>query len=166
MPKSTGADWNYAFTLFTQGLSLKEIADQLHVTLSSVKAQSARKGWSNQVATARATIQTAVTKSTQTAALTIQERAESWIDATVSDIERTVDTLTKLKVPKNLNGLRKHEEVWGMHVKRGRSTFGLDQQGANIQVNIGMSGQMASVEPVSEPEARTIDIAPIQPQST
>ena len=156
MGKPLAVDWNFAFTLFSQGLSLQEIATQLGVTLSAVKAQSARKGWSNQVATARATISTAVTKAVQSNALTLKDRAEMWVDATVSDIERTVDALSKRKVPKSMKGLRQHEEVWGMHVKRGRTTFGLDQQGTNVQINIGMSGQLSSVEPC-------IDVEPVAP---
>lgn len=158
MGKALGTDWSFAFTLFSQGLSLQEISDQLGVTLSAVKAQSARKKWSNQVATARATISTAVTKSVQSQVMTLKDRTEMWVDATVSDIERTVDALTKLKVPKNLNGLRKHEEVWGMHVKRGRSTFGLDQHGTNVQINIGRFGK-ASIEPIQD-QPQVIDIPP------
>jgi len=151
MPKKLACDWNFGFALFSQGLSLQEIADQLGATLSAVKAQSARKGWSNQVATARATISTAVTKSVQAQVLTIQDRADRWVNATASDIERTVATLTELKPPKNLKGLKQHEEVWGMHVKRGRATFGLDQQQTAVQVNIGLFGQGDVVEKPVEP---------------
>jgi hypothetical protein len=92
---------------------------------------------------------------------TVQKRAEEWIERTANDVERTVSVLEKLPVPGDLDGIRKHEEVWGMHVKRGRSTFGLDNAATNIQVNIGMSGQLSSVEPVLEPEARAIDAEPV-----
>jgi len=138
MGKKFACDWDYAFLLYSQGLTYKEIAQQIGASLEAVKQHSSRKKWSHRVTTARQAITTAVTKSVQAGALTIKDRTERWVDATVGDIERTVDVLSKLKVPKNLKGLREHEEVWGLHVKRGRSTLGIDQAGAQIQVNVGV----------------------------
>ena len=46
-----------------------------------------------------------------------------------------------------------------MNGKYGRSTFGLDNQGQSIQVNVGLFTPVQHVlEP--EPEARVIDVQP------
>lgn len=158
MPNKLKIDWNLAFNLFTQGLTFKDIAPKVGCLEPTLRKHAARHNWTEQVSQARLAVSQVVQDLVRKEPLTVQKRAEQWIDATACDIERTVATLSKLPVPQNLDGLRKHEEVWGMHVKRGRSTFGLDQQGTNVQINIGRFGK-ASIEPVQD-HPQVIDIPP------
>jgi hypothetical protein len=158
MPVKLNIDWAHALNLYNQGLKVPRIAEILGVKVNTISARAKRHNWAHNRDKAVQAVASVVQNMISTRPKTVQERAESWVDRTVGDIERTVSGLEKLPVPQNIDGWRKHEEVWGMHVKRGRSTFGLDQQGTNVQINIGCRSTMSPVEPVP------IDITPTPEQ--
>lgn len=132
-------DWDHALQLYTQGMKYTQIAKQLGVKAATVSQHAKRHQWVQRRGKAQQAIQTVVQNIVLRQPRTVQKRAEEWIERTADDVERTVSVLEKLPVPGDLDGLRKHEEVWGMHVKRGRQTFGLDQQTTNVQVNVGLA---------------------------
>jgi Uncharacterized conserved protein len=162
MPVTLDIDWDHAHQLYNQGVKFPKIAEIMGAKCNTIQAHAKRHNWAQRKIKATQAISEVVHSIVQDRPKTVQQRAEKWIDRTIHDIERTANVLESLPVPASLDGLRKHEEVWGMHVKRGRSTFGLDQAGTNIQVNIGMSGQLSSVEPVIdvEPEVGSIPTPP------
>lgn len=159
MPLKLKIDWNLAFNLFTRGLTFKEIAPKVGCLEASLRKHAARHNWSQQVSDARQAVAQAVQNLVHKEPLTLQKQAEAWVNVTTQDIKRTAETLINLPVPQNLKGLKDHEEVWGMHVKRGRSTFGLDQsQGMNVQINIGRFGGKGLAPVEDNPGPPPIDI--------
>ncbi len=158
MPVKLKIDWNLAFDLYTRGLTYKDIAAQVGCKEVSLRAHGTRNNWREKVASARQAVSRVVSNMLNPASSeqqSLQKQAEAWVNVTACDIKRTAETLIALPVPGNLDGLRKHEEVWGMHVKRGRSTFGLDQAGASVTINVGLKGRGELI-----PSERVIDVQP------
>jgi hypothetical protein len=166
MPQKLKVNWQLAFDLFTRGLTYKDISLQLGCKEVTLRSHGARNNWSEKVAQSRLAVAEVVQNMVTRRPEALQKRAEKWVDATISDMERTVVALQALPVPDKLDGIRKHEEVWGMHVKRGRATFGLDQQTQAVQINIGLRG-MGELEPGLEPAIDVVaQVLPEQGNST
>ena len=163
MPKPSTIDWELAHSLFNQGLRVPRIAEQLGVKPNTISARAKRHNWAQRRAKAVEAVSQVVQNMVKDRPKTVQERAEKWVEKEISRVERITDVLDVTPIVPTLSGLREHIEVAAMNGKYGRSTFGLDQQGTNVQINIGMSGQLSSVEPsidvdpVPEPKAEAGD---------
>jgi hypothetical protein len=159
MPLKLNVDWDHALQLYTQGLRHTQIAAILGIKVGTLTQHAKRNGWLQRKTKAHQAIQSVVQNIVMQKPKTIQKRAENWIEKTADDIERTADMLSSLPVPDSLPGLREHEEVWGMHVRRGRSVFNLDSVG-RVTVNVGVN--TADLRPKSEP----IDVSTVQELDT
>lgn len=171
MPVKLNIDYNLAFDLFTRGLIFKEIAPKVGCREATLRKFAARHKWTEQVSQARQAVAQVVQTVAKKEHKAIAARAEHWIDRTACDIERTSETLIKLDVPQDLDGIIKHETAWGMHVKRGRSVFGLDQPGASVTLQVGLfSGDTGKIRvstgPPTDPQGQIVDVQPeVEPES-
>jgi hypothetical protein len=173
MPKPSTIDWELALNLYNQGLKVPRIAEKLGVRSNTISARAKRHNWAQRRAKAVQAVGEVVQNMVKDRPKSVQERAEKWVEREITRVEKLTDVLDVTPIVPTIQGLREHIEVAAMNGKYGRSTFGLDQQSTNIQVNIGMSGHLASVEPIQD---QPIDITstsaepmvdrPVEPQST
>lgn len=160
---SQAIDWEHAFTLFSQGLSYPEISVQTGATQVAIRSRASRHKWRDRVATARQQVQLVQQKRVDKLLKPLAERSEAWIDLTATNLEQTAQVITSKPIPKSFMGLMQYEQLMGLHVKRGRATFGLDQQQTAVQVNIGLFGQGDVVEKSVD---QVVEIAPNPDQPT
>lgn len=140
MPAPLAVDWSFAKLLKFQGCSNAEIAAKLGIKTATVAKRVEREKWGVQNDIARKSVSADVARIVANHSRSIQERAEEWIESEASNIEKTAQVLNDRKIPKSLTGLIDYETLRGLHTKRGRATFGLDNQSSSIQVNIGLVG--------------------------
>ena len=163
MPAPSEVDWIHALALYNQGLKIPKIAEIVGAKPGTVSQHAKRHKWVQRRTQAQQAVSEVIHNIVLREPKTVQKRAEDWIERTVNDVERTVSVLEKLPVPESLDGIRRHEEVWGLHVKRGRSTFGLDNQSSQVNISIGMFGKEA-VEP-SPSQVIDVDTVPQIPDT-
>lgn len=158
MPTTLDIDWDHAHQLYNQGMKMPQIAKLLGAKPNTISAHAKRHGWAQRRMKATQAVAEVVQSIVINHPKTVQQRAERWVEREINRVEKITDVLDCVPIPTNITALREHVEVSAMNGKYGRSTFGLDQAGTNVQINIGRFGK-ASIEPIQD-QPETIDIPP------
>lgn len=141
MPRTIDVDWEYAKTLFIQGVGYTDIALELGCNLNTVKARAWREGWvakrDDLRAKADGSIKNLVVRDLKEVANDLKQRL-------ATDVERTLKALEGHDPDSmSLEKLEQRERIASALQKRTWTTLGLDVVETQSVVNVAVMNALA-----------------------
>ena len=168
MPGKPVCDWTIAKDLYCNGMTAKDVSDQMNVSILTVQKRASREKWTKDRSLSRSGAR--ITQPTSITAYA-NTQAEIWIRGAIRLTQRITDLAQRTKVKPDLKQLRDATAILESIVKSGRAMFNLDkqqdakQQQTAILVKVDVE-QVGQVSPERHPQAQsTIDIQEVATSS-
>jgi hypothetical protein len=161
MPIPTVCDWGVAKDLYCNGLTAKEVAEQLGINVQTLQKRATKEKWGNDRVLTR---QGGRLIAPNSLSELLNAEMGKWVRGAVRLTQRITDLANKTTIKPDLKQLRDATAILESIVKSGRAMFGLDKAQAEqpklfaASIRVGVTVDNAPAMAQGQAQARIIDV--------